>query len=63
MPKFLIDVSLETYIRYVAECASDQEAQERGIVDFREGHLSSLIDRDITVHVEQVDDDTPEGDA
>ena len=59
MPKYLIEVQLEEYLRYVAECSSEEEAEERGRVDFREGVLP---DARLTITVEEVPDDTPEGD-
>ena len=63
MPKFLIEAQTDVYLRFVAECADEAEAKERGLVDFREGVLADLSDRDISIEVEQVPDHAPEGDA
>lgn len=61
MPKYKIMAEIDLYTRYVAECADEEEAFERGRWDFREGVLGQVEDRDIRVTVERVDDDVPEG--
>lgn len=63
MPRFRIHVELEQYLNYVAECANETEAQERGRQDFWEGVIPQLSGHDLFVEVEQVPDDTPEGDC
>ena len=60
MPKYQIYVWTDTYIRYVAECEDEDEAKARGEVDFVQG---ALADASVSVEVEQVPDDTPEGDC
>lgn len=59
MPKFHIHTSTDTYFSYVAECVDEEEARQRGRIDF-ENSLENLV---VDVTVEQVDDDTPVGDV
>ncbi|MBI2405397.1 hypothetical protein HYV22_04465 [Candidatus Gottesmanbacteria bacterium] len=59
MSKYLITISTEDYLSYVAECQDENEARERAEVDWQNS-LERL--RPIIV-VERVPDDSPIGDA
>ena len=59
MPKFYLQVRIDSYMAYVVEAADEGEARQRGRIDF-ENSLDSL---EIDIDVEEVPDDTPLGDA
>ena len=59
MPKFHIIVRLEDYMEYIAEAASEDEAADRGFLDWAESVAGMLP----IVETTPVDDDTALGDV
>ncbi len=57
--RFLLNVSTDTFWNYVVEADNEQAARNRARTDFD----NSLDQLEVDVEVEQVPDDTPEGDA
>ena len=57
--RFLLHVSTDTFWNYVVEADNEQAARNRARTDFD----NSLDQLEVDVEVEQVPDDTPEGDA
>ena len=57
--KFRVIVKTETYWDYVVSAETEDEARERARVDFD----NSRDQLEVDIDVEQVPDDTPEGDV